>query len=450
MFTKTSIRSPWPVLLLLAAVAGCSDDGAGPSTSTADFTVTVANVSDARDCLTSGAFDTPVGADTPGPIGPGQAYEFRVGAAPGDRLSFATMFVHSNDLFYAPGGGGIALYGAKSAPLDGDVTDQVRLWDAGTEANQEPGLGMDQAPRQSGANAGAADPDDTVRMVDDGYAYPAVSDVIQVVVTPEGGGEFTVRIENVSDSATLSPSSGPSLAVPLAPGVYAVHAGTAPLFTEDMTDRGEGLEHVAEDGNPAGLAAALAPRTGVVTPLAPGAYAVHAAGRFMYADGQPNGGHGLEALAEDADPGALVGYLQTLDDVSSAGVFTVPDGAAAAGPIFPGDACTFAFTAGEGDRLSFGSMFGQSNDLFYGFGDGSLALFDAQGDPVEGNVTAMVNLWDAGTEMNQWPGAGPDQAPRQAAANSGTADPDTDVRMVDDGYVYPAAAGVIRVTIAAE
>jgi hypothetical protein len=39
----------------------------------------------------------------------------------------------------------------------GDVTSQVILWDAGTELNQEPGIGADQGPRQKGANTGKAE-----------------------------------------------------------------------------------------------------------------------------------------------------------------------------------------------------------------------------------------------------------------------------------------------------
>ena len=201
MNAKSMFRLLVPGLLVAAALTGCSDS-TEPHGS-ASFTVTVANVSTPKDFLVSGVFNTPVGETMPGPIGPGQAYEFRIGAAPGDRLSFATMFAQSNDVFFAPDGDGIALYGAKAAPIDGDVTSQVMLWDAGTEMNEEPGIGMNQAPRQSAPNTGPADSDDTVRLVDDGYTYPAVSDVIKVMVTSEGGGEFTVRIENVSTSMTL-------------------------------------------------------------------------------------------------------------------------------------------------------------------------------------------------------------------------------------------------------
>ena len=71
------------------------------------------------------------------------------------KLSFATKFVQSNDLFYAPDGEGIAVWG-DDGPITGDITDQIMLWDAGTEVNQEPGTGADQ-PIRGGNKSGAAD-----------------------------------------------------------------------------------------------------------------------------------------------------------------------------------------------------------------------------------------------------------------------------------------------------
>ncbi|MFH1277071.1 MAG: spondin domain-containing protein [Candidatus Eisenbacteria bacterium] len=453
MFSRFRTIFFFLVALLLTPLVGCGDDDdndpMGPGGTAKTFTVTIANVSEAFDFLGSGAFDTPAGGSSAAPIGPGEAYEFRIAAAPGGRLSFATMFVQSNDLFYAPDGDGIALFDGGGAPLSGDVTSQVFLWDGGTEMNEEPGIGANQAPRQGGGDTGPVDMNGAVRLVGDGYAYPAVSDVIEVTVTHEGGNEFTVRIANVSTVGTLMTSDLQSLAVPLAPGVWVVHSEADPLFTAGSADGGDGLEALAEDGNPAGLAAALAARSGVTTPLAPGVFAVHTADGVLFTNGQANGGYGLEGLAEDASPGGLAAYVAGLAGVSASGTFTVPDGGSGAGPIFPGGSFSFTFTAVGGDRLSFATMFGQSNDLFYAFDDGGIALFDGNGDARTGDVTASVDLWDAGTEMNQYPGAGPDQAPRQSAANTGAADSNGTVRRVADGYEYPADNEVIRITISA-
>jgi len=107
--------------------------------------------------------------------------EFTVTAKPGDRLSFATMFVQSNDKVYAPAGGSLALFDANGAPVTGDLTAVVRLFDAGTEVDQQPGAGVDQAPRQKAANQGA-DQNGVVAEANDGFAYPAAGEVIRLEV----------------------------------------------------------------------------------------------------------------------------------------------------------------------------------------------------------------------------------------------------------------------------
>lgn len=135
--------------------------------------------------LHAGVFNTPVGADGPGVILPGQAYEFEVKVtADAPYLSFAIMFVQSNDLFVGPGEAGIALIDMDGMAMEGmhDVTADLELWDAGTEANEEPGVGGDQAPRQSGPNTGLPEIEGTVRVVDDGYTYPDVSALVKVSI----------------------------------------------------------------------------------------------------------------------------------------------------------------------------------------------------------------------------------------------------------------------------
>jgi hypothetical protein len=108
---------------------------------------------------------------------PGQPFE--VTAAPGERLFFATMFVQSNDLFLAPQPQGIALFDETQKPVSGDVTGDVSLWDAGTEVNEAPGVGSNQAPRQSGPTTGPAE-HGVVGVINDGHSYPPVNEVIQV------------------------------------------------------------------------------------------------------------------------------------------------------------------------------------------------------------------------------------------------------------------------------
>lgn len=414
-------------LTVSSNVAGGLRDGVTPTS----FKVTIENVSAAHTYSASGVFNTPDGASAPGAALPGSAYSFSFAAAPGAKLSFATMFVQSNDLFYSPGAAGIDLFDAAGNPVTGDVTAQVQLWDAGTEVNQEPGVGADQAPRQAGANTGATE-GGVVQLVSDGFTYPAVDANIQVTLSNDGNGTFTAQISNLSGSNT-----------PLAPGVYAVHTTTA-LFTSGSADTGNGLEALAEDGNPAALGAILAADTGIGSPLAPGVFVVHTTTAPLFTSGVADRGEGLEALAEDGNPAPLSATLATRAALN--GVFNTPVGASGPGPLLPGSAYEFSFTATPGSWLSFATMLVQSNDLFYAPAASGIALWNASGAPVSGDITALVQLWDAGTETNQAPGAGPDQAPRQSGADTGAAEGGV-VQLVNDGFTYPANSSIVRVTI---
>ena len=175
---------------------------------------------------------------------------------------------------------------------------------------------------------------------------------------------FQVFLLNSSTAETLNTSNG-SVPVPLAPGVWVVHQTADPLFTTDQTDRGEGLEALAEDGNPAALGTSLAA------------------------------------------------------NFANSGVFNTPLGADQSGPALPGDIYSFTFSASPGDYLSFATMFVQSNDLFYAPSGQGIALFDKDGNPIAGNVSDQVSLWDSGTEVDEEPGTGLNQAPRQSGPNTG-------------------------------
>src|SRR5688572_20686052 len=326
--------------LWLAAGCGGDDDGgsgapdAGGDGDGASHSIRlrIENVGPVYEFVHAGTFDTAVGADAPGPIMPGQAFEVSFTAGRGARLSFATMFAESNDFFFAPDGDGIPLHDDAGAPVSGDLTDRVALWDAGTEMNQEPGLGPDQAPRQAMPDDGAPDPDPRVRAAPDTFDnLPAVADVIRVTLEPGPEQSFLFRIENVSTASTLMTSTGDSKPVPLSPGSFAVHEAPDPLFTIGEEDRGEGLERIAEDGRAMRLGRAVESDAGVTVPLSPGVWVVHREAAPLFADGEPDRGAGLEAIAEDGDPVALASALAD----ENAGVFDTAVGADMPGPIMP-------------------------------------------------------------------------------------------------------------------
>ncbi len=133
-------------------------------------------------------FNTPVGADEPGPIGPGGAYEFTVQAIDGDKLGFVTMFVPSNDWFYTPtdADNSLDLF-VGGQPVSGEVLESdIAVWDAGTEADEEPGTGANQVQRQAEPNTGPVDPDTRVSSLNGrGQSVSLNGRVLQVTITPQ-------------------------------------------------------------------------------------------------------------------------------------------------------------------------------------------------------------------------------------------------------------------------
>ncbi|MHB0964413.1 MAG: spondin domain-containing protein [Gemmatimonadaceae bacterium] len=117
----------------------------------------------------------------------GRYYEFTVDARPGDRLSLASMIGQSNDGLIATSPEGIALFDANNRPLTGNITAQLSLWDAGTEVNEEPGLGRNQGVRQGAAHAGDPERRPIRAMADAefGALWPAVGKMVRVTVRVE-------------------------------------------------------------------------------------------------------------------------------------------------------------------------------------------------------------------------------------------------------------------------
>src|ERR1043166_3479415 len=210
--------------------------------------------------------------------------------------------------------------------------------------------------------------------------------------------KFTVRVENVSNPEGMTASNGQKFPFALSPGMFVLSDKSAALFTE----------------------------------------------------GRPARKNGLEMQAEDGDPSGLVSSFVTMNHSSNLhGVFNMPVGAMAAGPIRPGDSYEYAFTALTGMKLFTTMMFGQSNDWFYAPDANGIALFDGKGNPVSGDVTNKLILWNAGTEVDEEIGIGPNQGPRQKGMNTGT-DEHGVVRRVQDDRWTGKNAEFFRVTITLE
>jgi len=180
--------------------------------------------------------------------------------------------------------------------------------------------------------------------------------------------------------------------------------------------------------------------------IAPGVWALHTSPNPIFTDGEKDRGKGLEALAEDGNPADLANALSDQSGISSSGIFNTPTGAAEPGVVTPGSSYELEVRATSGDYLSIATMLVQTNDLFYAPNGMGIKLFDDNGTPISRDVTSEIMLWDAGTEVNQEPGVGLNQAPRQAGPNTGL-DENGVVQLVNDGFIYPEVTDVIRVTV---
>jgi hypothetical protein len=121
------------------------------------------------------------------PIAPGGAFEFQVDAEPGQRLSIASMYVPSNDVFISPASG-LDLYD-DGTPVEGELTGDLGLYDAGTELNGEPGFDPVSAPLQANNGGAAAGPVEgavyPLDDVNDAFSYADASEVVQVTLQPQ-------------------------------------------------------------------------------------------------------------------------------------------------------------------------------------------------------------------------------------------------------------------------
>ena len=191
----------------------------------------------------------------------------------------------------------------------------------------------------------------------------------------------------------------------------------------------------------------IAPESETPTLFAPGAWVLHSEPDPLFTNGEADRGEGLEILAEDGDPTMLAASMRAQG--LQAGVFERPVCADTPRPLRSLEFYEFEVTASpETPYLSFATMLVQSNDLFVAPAGSGIPLFDVDDKPIGGQfVTNRLNLWDAGTEANEVPGEG-DNQPRQSNANTGPKDEDTTVRPADDGFNYPSVAESVRVYIA--
>ncbi|GAA4308439.1 spondin domain-containing protein [Compostibacter hankyongensis] len=392
---KNSLK--WLTLAALPLVfSACNKDDDDNQPSTQEKTITIENVLQARSLVESGTY----AEDGASPlIMPGQSVSFRFSAAIGQTVTFASMYGWSNDLFFAPANPGIALYDKDKKPIEGDVSDQVKLWDNGTRINQSPGSAVN--------HPGDAEQKPVTEVKDkdaQGHTYLAASSLVQATLKYEGGSYFTLTLKNIS--------GGTANETPLSPGLWAVSyiAGGSPLNAAPLYASGKptanGLTALAETGDNSELYSYIKDNTGTFTPLSPVLVVVYnGISNPLYQLGEKDAGKGLKNLAQQGDASVLSKALQETDGVKQVYVLAATGSTVLLPAVGdqPGSSVSQQLKLDKGDRLALATMYGFSNDWFFATaGDGV--------DPAQtGDISDSIKLFDDGTAVDQYPGAGNEQ-----------------------------------------
>ncbi|PZR28805.1 MAG: hypothetical protein DI535_05090 [Citrobacter freundii] len=379
-------------LSLVLSLAACKKDD---DVVTQPKTITIENVLDSKPLVESGTFK---GAGTPPVILPGQSVSFSFSASKNQRLTFATMYGWSNDLFFAPANPGIQLYQADGTPITGDVSAQVKLWDNGTRVNQPPGMHV----THPGTAEAAAKNIKEVNGTDDyGNTYLAASQLMKLSLAYNGNSTFTLTIMNNS--------GGTANETPFSPGVWAISyvAGTDLLSPQPVYAAGSptanGLTAIAEMGDNTAMNAYLTGLTGIFTPLSPVLVVVYkGTANPFYKTGENDRGEGLKELAQKGNADILAAALKTKAGVKD--VYVLKESMTTV--LLPringnaGGKVSQQLTIAPGDRIAIATMYGFSNDWFFATTGNDI---DAS---QKGDVSGMISLFDNGTAINQFPGAG--------------------------------------------
>jgi hypothetical protein len=377
--------------LLPLAIASCKKDG-GMMTPQ-PITLTVENVLKSQPLVESGTFQ---GTGTPPVILPGQSITIHFSAARGEALSFATMYGWGNDLFFAPDNPGISVYDDKGSPVVGDVSSQVKLWDNGTRINQAPGAGVIHPGVAETKNIS-----EVVGMDAQGNTYLPASKLVSAMLAYDGNSYFTLTLKNTT-GGTINET-------PLSPGVWAVSyiaGGTllnaAPLYTKGQPTA-NGLTAIAEAGDNKTLGAYASSITGIFTPLSPILVVVYnGIDNPLYKIGENDRGQGLKLLAQQGNADILASFLKNKTGIKAVYVLPAP-GTKVLLPMIgaqPGGNVSQLLSVAKGDRLVVATMYGFSNDWFFASSGNGV-------DPmVTGDISSSIGLYDDGTAIDQFPGAG--------------------------------------------
>jgi hypothetical protein len=433
----TNILKSCAMLLSVAVLAGSCKKGEGPIPKSP--TITVENVLESKLLVQSGSFK---GTGTPPVILPGQSVSFSFSAAKNQRLTFATMYGWSNDLFFAPANPGIKLYNDDGSPITGDVSSQIKLWDNGTRINQAPGMNV--------THPGTAET--TIKNVkevngsdDFGNTYLPASQLMKLSLAYNGNSTFTITIMNNSGGTTNE--------TPFSPGIWAISyvAGGNLLMPEpiyaDATPSANGLTNIAEMGDNTVLSNYLTSNTGIFTPLSPVLVVVYKGNANpFYKTGENDRGEGLKDLAQKGNADILAAALRVKPTVKAVYVLKAPSTTVLLPRIngAAGGKVSQQLQLNPGDKIAIATMYGFSNDWFFATTGDDINLANYKNG--SGDVSANIGLFDNGTAINQFPGAGITQF-NLAGTPLSESKPIQAVPNPNSFTTLPAISNIIKVTL---
>lgn len=391
-------------LMTIFGLSSCNDDDDMMMESSMEKTITFENIVAPKDFVESGSFQ---GTNTP-VIMPGESVSVKFSAGKAQSLMFATMYGASKDWFFASKQPGIKLFDANGNAITGDVFSEVLLWDNGTKDNTTGTAQSNPIAQVPGVTAS--------QLVKLNLSY----DIMK--------SEFTLMITNTS--------GGTANATPLSPGVWAVSnyngsqlLNSAPFFTPNALSNPE-ITDIAQMGDITKMVMKLNANTGIMTGLSPALVIVYSGNQNpIYQLRQLDPGNGLKEISQFGDVMKLQNNLKAMSNVK--GVYVAGNT-----PVAPGSKVMTNFSYTTGDKIAYVTMFGFSNDWFYA----NEQIIDAN---TTGDLTSQTALFDSGTGVNQYPGAGN----RQALFGGMPQAESMVVSKVGTQYPIPAVQNVLKVTV---
>ena len=395
--------------LASTVLVSCSDNDGKDMSQPVSSVISFENVLEPKEFVESGAFVGMGGAGVDAPVVlPGSSISFKFHAGKGQALMFATMYGKSKDWFFAPENPGLKLYNDNGTAITGDVSSQIKLWDNGTKDNMTGDAESANIMEVGGVSA--------PQLMQLDLDYMASS------------SEFTLTITNTS--------GGTANETPFSPGVWAVSnvfggklLNEMPFYTKGAMSNAE-ITAIAESGNNSLLSAKVSANTGIITGVSPAVVVIYTGDvNPIFEAGKKDAGIGLSNLAQMGDGSILKASLEKMSNVKKVYI-------AGNAPVAPGEKAEVMFESVEGDHIAYAAMFGYSNDWFYA-NDATIPA------SIKGDVTLKTALFDDGTAVSQYPGAGNTQGlftgkPEKEEKN---------IVKVDEMFPVPAINMVLKVII---